>query len=274
MEPSSRPKSIPPKLDTLRAKLKWSPSEESSAIPESGGTPESAFLEESGGYRSFSAPASPKLSLKRFQSGSSRGRQNTGLSFADFRKHDIRPRKQRLILEALEQERQTIVMQDTGKEANLRLSTSKDRSRSATSPLLSPSGGLSMKLTRISILKGITRKKKKSPAENYHLLTLAIRDKHPTRACLYLEDLGNKYFKVKRKTDSDFLLLHAMANRMEDVCIAMMDRGFPMDINAPIIMDIDSKHHYPSFFMLSVVFGLDRVIKTIIKVILNELIHG
>jgi hypothetical protein len=58
-----------------------------------------------------------------------------------------------------------------------------------------------------------------------------------------------------------------MGNRLEEVAIAFLERGFPSDVNKPIfpIYDI-SQFEFPSYFLLAVALGLYELVTAMIKV--------
>jgi len=100
-------------------------------------------------------------------------------------------------------------------------------------------------------------------------------------AASIIKDLSGKAFVRKKPLEANMCLLLAMANRMESTCIAIMAKGFPWDVNAPIFATAKTVAKgvsplYPSYFLSAVALGLDTLVRFMIKVsnmILFQLRH-
>ncbi|TPX52863.1 hypothetical protein PhCBS80983_g06432 [Powellomyces hirtus] len=74
------------------------------------------------------------------------------------------------------------------------------------------------------------------------------------------EKLKNALFAKGNLREANKIFLLAMANAMEPVCTIMMDKGFPADVNAPVIKSEDSLFTAPSYFMLCVGLRLHNLV--------------
>ncbi|KAI9597917.1 hypothetical protein BDF19DRAFT_259819 [Syncephalis fuscata] len=79
--------------------------------------------------------------------------------------------------------------------------------------------------------------------------------------------------RQKHSKEANYILLHAFCNRMEQVVLLMLERGFPSDFNAPILKQDDSSNNgkkgksfqYPSYFLFAVATGMYNVVAYMIK---------
>lgn len=112
-----------------------------------------------------------------------------------------------------------------------------------------------------------------------HNIEMAIRDKKPELALQYISLLPTGALKKKKKksySDLNHCMLLAMIYRMERVAIELVDRGFPIDVNYPIIGKAKDEYRtksgrtgpfeYPSYFIVAVGLGMCNLVKAMIKV--------
>jgi len=112
------------------------------------------------------------------------------------------------------------------------------------------------------------KKSKRSKDENIHLLKLAVHDRRIQQACSIIEELSSNTFRKRNFSEANEIFVKAMLNNLEPVALAMLDKGFPPNVNLPIFeiqMSNDIKVNLPSYFILAVALGLDNVIKVMIK---------
>jgi hypothetical protein len=77
--------------------------------------------------------------------------------------------------------------------------------------------------------------------------------------------------KKKRQCEANNAFLTAMAHRLEDVAMAMYERGIPTDVNREIFIRSENKNNafgfkFPSYFILAVALGLHNLAKAMIRV--------
>jgi hypothetical protein len=112
-----------------------------------------------------------------------------------------------------------------------------------------------------------------------HNIEMAIRDKKPELALQFISLLPSNALKKKKKksySDLNHCMLLAMIYRMEQVAIELVDRGFPIDVNYPIIGKARDEYktkagrtgpfEYPSYFIVAVGLGMCNLVKAMIKV--------
>lgn len=126
-------------------------------------------------------------------------------------------------------------------------------------------------------------------------MTLSIHDQRANLACTLIEDLSPNTIKKKRPSEANKCLLMSMANGMENVACALIDKGFPLNVNAGVFGSVPpnqqpqkssrfssttqkdfnpipppsavlSQVSFPSYFMLSVGIGLENFTKIMAKV--------
>ncbi|KAI8915053.1 hypothetical protein BC831DRAFT_554507 [Entophlyctis helioformis] len=186
------------------------------------------------------------------------------VSFAYFRRTDIHPKRERHILYALH------VKQSEGTNLGViaadEMSFDPDKNKKAAER----KEKVSKRSAALSKLNALLRpkKKKKTRAGMMHCLMLAIHDRRVGYSCALINELSPNSLKKKRMHESNKVFLYALANRLEPVCLLLMDKGFPFNINAPIFgaSTLDpTKFIFPSYFILAVAFGLDNLIKAMLK---------
>ncbi|KAJ8324974.1 hypothetical protein QVD99_000257 [Batrachochytrium dendrobatidis] len=184
-------------------------------------------------------------------------------SFAHFRKTDIHPKRERSILFALHLKHSNQVslgVGSSGQDVMLEtLETQKDKKEK-----------LSKRSAALSKLNALLRskKKKKTRGGTMHNLTLAIHDRRITYANSLIAELSLNSLRKKRPHEANKIFLYAMANRLESVCLAFLEKGFPCNINAPIFGPANpdlSKFNFPTYFILAVALGLDNMARYMLK---------
>ena len=103
---------------------------------------------------------------------------------------------------------------------------------------------------------------------------MAIRDHKTSDALTILSQISNNALKKKKNIEVNKSFLLAMAHRLEDITLAMYERGFPSDVNTPIFSKPKNVERggisglkFPSYFILAVALGLYDLVKTMLKVI-------
>jgi len=77
--------------------------------------------------------------------------------------------------------------------------------------------------------------------------------------------------KKKQPSEAKNIFLMAMAHRLEDVAMAMYERGIPSNVNGEIFVKPENENNafefkFPSYFILAVALGLHNLAKTMIRV--------
>ncbi|KAJ3218479.1 hypothetical protein HK099_005036, partial [Clydaea vesicula] len=185
------------------------------------------------------------------------------LSLAEFKQRDTKPRWQRFILYQLYTT--DMIRSKVGVTNRVRKDSGKKEKGQSTLSKLN------------ALLK--PKKKKKSVAVTFHLLNLAIHDNRTSAACTLLEDLTPNSLKKKRPNETNNCFLHAVANGLESVCLVLLEKGFPINVNAPAVSTTISQpminqkksnnntepFAFPSYFMTVVGIGLDNVVRSMVK---------
>jgi hypothetical protein len=118
-----------------------------------------------------------------------------------------------------------------------------------------------------------SKKQKRTRTGIFHSLILSIHDFKSHDAAIFLEMLSDNTLIKKRPIDAKKVFLLAMANKMQGICLIMLEKGFPTNINAPILGSTDpasiEKFAFPTFFQMAIVFELVDVIKAMLKVDLH-----
>lgn len=226
------------------------------------------------------------------------------VSFAEFRKYDANPRKQRAALSSLQ--RQDARLRTLAKAA----AASTVASYFQRKPYKEPKFKEEKSRKGFVKLTGLLHKKKKkrSRCEIFHLLYLAIVDQRSNLACTYLEDISSAALRRKQPALANKVFLSALSKALESVCIVMLDKGFPISVNSPVSLNriellpssptkdkpshaghvrvpssskgietASSSHAFelPSSFMIAVGFGLENVTRNMIKrADVNQTWHG
>ncbi|KAF9356914.1 hypothetical protein BGX26_004546 [Mortierella sp. AD094] len=207
------------------------------------------------------------------------------LTLAEFRLNDIYPKRQRRLLTVLHRMDQRLRQEGVVKRLTKeqlkgkpdkeilkpdRKSMSKDFSKKG------PQGGfMAQKIP--GFLRSKKLKKRTKPVI-LHNIEMAIRDKKPELALQYITLLPSNALKKKKKKSYSGLnhcMLLAMIYRMEQVAIELVDRGFPIDVNYPIIGKAGDEYRtkpgrtgpfeYPSYFIVAVGLGMCNLVKAMIK---------
>ncbi|KAG0094278.1 hypothetical protein BGZ93_007419 [Podila epicladia] len=162
------------------------------------------------------------------------------LTLAEFRLNDIYPKRQRRLLTVLHR--------------------------------------MDHRLRKEGVVKKLTKEQLKGKPVILHNIEMAIRDKKPELALQYISLLPTGALKKKKKksySDLNHCMLLAMIYRMERVAIELVDRGFPIDVNYPIIGKAKDEYRtksgrtgpfeYPSYFIVAVGLGMCNLVKAMIK---------
>ncbi|CAG8472061.1 1227_t:CDS:10 [Diversispora eburnea] len=202
------------------------------------------------------------------------------LTLAEFKRLDNHPRKQRAILVSLQRQDDKLrkdgiikeMNKDTlkGKKGNERkISKIKDTTNQKIQIPTIKRGGSGVSLKFLGIKKG----KKKTDSVLLNNLVLAIRDHKTSDAIAILSHIPNKSLKKKKNHEANKAFLLAMTHRLEDVALAMYERGIPRDVNSPILFKKTknternnmSELKLPSYFILAVKFGLYNLVRIMLK---------
>ncbi|KAI8912084.1 hypothetical protein DFJ77DRAFT_468853 [Powellomyces hirtus] len=256
---------VPLKLDlgSLDASTGSRPSSGDSNKSLTSSIPESPTAESPNPFQRGRRGSMGSVSMKRSASGppSWGGRREPPQSNAvtllgEFKQMDIKPQRQRKVLVALERKRLASEQKEKADKRKVSVGvreklknavrTGKDDKRSA----------LSSKLQ--AFLK--QKKSKRTRQEDFHLLLMAVHDHQSSVACSLLNDMSPALFAKGILREANKIFLLAMANAMEPVCTIMMDKGFPADVNAPVIKSEDSLFTAPSYFMLCVGLRLHNLV--------------
>ncbi|KAJ3088241.1 hypothetical protein HK102_009196 [Quaeritorhiza haematococci] len=235
-------------------------------VPESHYASPISSAPSSAGPLSASAPGSIRTSMVTMMSPRSVGFMPLApfpspgaITFAQFRKEDLHPRRQRQILFALQQqERKKTVNEDKkkdhregrSKKSDTNLKRDRSQKRNAAFSKLN------------SFLKS-AKKKRRTTSGTFHLLNLAIHDSKTSLACALMDDLSPNTLRKKRVAEANRVFLLGMASSMEPLCMLMLERGFPVNVNSAALSCKDFS--FPSYFLMAVALGLDNVVRLMIK---------
>ncbi|KAG0204339.1 hypothetical protein BGX33_008570 [Mortierella sp. NVP41] len=207
------------------------------------------------------------------------------LTLAEFRLNDIYPKRQRRLLTVLHRmdnrlRKEGVVKKLTKEQLKGkpdkevlkpdRKSLNKDYAKKSNQ------GGFMAQ--RIPAFLRSKKLKKRTRPVILHNIEMAIRDKKPELALQYISLLPSNALKKKKKksySDLNHCMLLAMIFRMEQVAIELVDRGFPIDVNYPIIGKARDEYktkagrtgpfEYPSYFIVAVGLGMCNLVKAMIK---------
>ncbi|CAO3567125.1 unnamed protein product [Mortierella alpina] len=207
------------------------------------------------------------------------------LTLAEFRLNDIYPRRQRRLLTVLHRMDNRL-----RKEGVVRKLTKEQLKGKPDKEVLKPDrksmgkdyakkgaqGGFMAQ--RIPAFLRSKKLKKRTRPVILHNIELAIRDKKPELALQYITLLPTNALKKKKKkaySDLNHCMLLAMIYRMEQVAIELVERGFPIDVNYPIIGKARDEYRtkpgrtgpfeYPSYFIVAVGLGMCNLVRAMIK---------
>ncbi|KAF9939735.1 hypothetical protein BGZ67_008968 [Mortierella alpina] len=207
------------------------------------------------------------------------------LTLAEFRLNDIYPRRQRRLLTVLHRMDHRL-----RKEGVVRKLTKEQLKGKPDKEVLKPDrksmgkdyakkgaqGGFMAQ--RIPAFLRSKKLKKRTRPVILHNIELAIRDKKPELALQYITLLPTNALKKKKKkaySDLNHCMLLAMIYRMEQVAIELVERGFPIDVNYPIIGKARDEYRtkpgrtgpfeYPSYFIVAVGLGMCNLVRAMIK---------
>ncbi|KAJ3114449.1 Ankyrin repeat domain-containing protein 42 [Phlyctochytrium bullatum] len=146
------------------------------------------------------------------------------ITLPEFKLLDTRARRQRAVLHSLIVNDIKVKMEEKMEGTKELRKTFKEPKFKEEKKGLGKFGGLLQK-----------KKKKKTRAALFHLISLAIHDQRTSQACILLEELSTATLRKKQPAQANRLFVSAMANSMEAVCITMLDKGFPVSVNSPFI---------------------------------------
>ncbi|KAF9200400.1 hypothetical protein BGZ49_009390 [Haplosporangium sp. Z 27] len=207
------------------------------------------------------------------------------LTLAEFRLNDLYPKRQRRLLTVLhrmdQRLRQDGVVKRLTKE---QLKGKPDKEilkpdrKSMTREFAKKNHQGGFMAPKISGFLRSKKHKKRTRPVILHNLEMAIRDKRPELALQYISLLPANSLKKKKKKSYSGLnhcMLLAMIYRMEQVAIELVERGFPIDVNYPIIGKASDEYRtkpgrtgpfeYPSYFIVAVGLGMCNLVKAMIK---------
>ncbi|CAG8501147.1 3332_t:CDS:2 [Paraglomus brasilianum] len=215
-------------------------------------------------------------------------RSKPGLSyvtFAEFRKNDEYPRYQITILTTLQ--KQENKLRQIGIVKNLEKSNLKGKKERKLTKEMDHMVSKNLAIVRrsppsTSAFKFLAMKKAKSRTPSVLLknLALAIRDHKVSEAIRILSYISGSTMKKKRPSEANNIFLMAMAHRLEDVAMAMYERGIPTNINREIFVKPANENNafefkFPSYFILAVALGLHNLAKAMIrKANMNQTWYG
>ncbi|KAG0248484.1 hypothetical protein BG011_010223 [Mortierella polycephala] len=207
------------------------------------------------------------------------------LTLAEFRLNDIYPRRQRRLLTVLHRmdsrlRKEGVVTKLTKEQLKGkpdkevlkpdRKSFGKDYAKKGAQ------GGFMAQ--RIPAFLRSKKLKKRTRPVILHNIEMAIRDKKPELALQYITLLPTNALKKKKKksySDLNRCMLLAMIYRMEQVAIELVERGFPFDVNYPVIGKARDEYRtkpgrtgpfeYPSYFIVAVGLGMCNLVRAMIK---------
>ncbi|KAF9366255.1 hypothetical protein BGX34_004706 [Mortierella sp. NVP85] len=207
------------------------------------------------------------------------------LTLAEFRLNDIYPKRQRRLLTMLHRMdnrlRQEGVIKKLTKE---QLKGKPDKEilkpdrKSLNKDFAKKTGQGGFMAQRIPAFLRSKKLKKRTRPVILHNIEMAIRDKKPELALQYISLLPSNALKKKKKksyADLNHCMLLAMIYRMEQVAVELVERGFPFDVNYPILGKARDEYRtkpgrtgpfeYPSYFIVAVGLGMSNLVKAMIK---------
>nr|CAG8478200.1 2392_t:CDS:10 [Entrophospora candida] len=166
------------------------------------------------------------------------------MTLAEFKANDEFPRQQRTTLIALQRQEIRLKKEGVIKEMNKATLRGRKKERklsktreslSNSKPSISNTRRSSSGVVSLKFL-GIKKGKKRTTSVLLKNLVLAIRDLKTSDALTILSYLSSSALKKKSAVEANKAFLLAMSNRLEDLALAMYERGIPGDINAPIFV--------------------------------------
>ncbi|KAI7824819.1 hypothetical protein BC939DRAFT_135523 [Gamsiella multidivaricata] len=207
------------------------------------------------------------------------------LTLAEFRLNDIYPKRQRRLLTVLHRMDSRL-----RKEGVIKKLTKEQLKGKPDKEIMKPNrkslnkeyakkgsqGGFMAQ--RVPAFLRSKKLKKRTRPVILHNIEMAIRDKKPELALQYISLLPSNALKKKKKksySDLNHCMLLAMIYRMEQVAIELVERGFPIDVNYPIIGKARDEYRtkpgrtgpfeYPSYFIVAVGLGMADLVHAMIK---------
>ncbi|KAF9391069.1 hypothetical protein CPC16_004611 [Podila verticillata] len=206
----------------------------------------------------------------------------SSMTLAEFRLYDVYPKRQRRLLTHLQR-----LDSRLHEEGVLKKLTKEQLKGKPDKELLKPDrksmnnikkngqGFMAQRMPRLLQSRKIKRRTRPVILSN---IEMAIKDKQPELAMQYIALLPSSALKKRKKkgySELNNCMLLAMIYRMERVAIELVDRGFPSDVNYPILgrsrddswMRLGKKpsFEYPSYFLVAVGLGMGHLVKAMIK---------
>ncbi|KAI8815575.1 uncharacterized protein EV422DRAFT_510469 [Fimicolochytrium jonesii] len=184
--------------------------------------------------------------------------------YDEFLMTDAKARRQRVTLIALERRRKAEIMEKAKAKTAARsggmkekllgvVRGNKDDGRDKEKEKETKSG-----LKFSSLLKG--GKSKRSKIEDLHLLQMAVHDLRVSASCMIINNIAAASIQKTHPALVNRIFVKAMVNGLEPVCMMMLDKGFPPDVNAPMYQSSGANFRAPSYFMLAVALRMHTVV--------------
>ncbi|KAJ3336924.1 hypothetical protein HDU93_001887 [Gonapodya sp. JEL0774] len=185
------------------------------------------------------------------------------LNLATFKLFDVYPRRQRVIM--LTMQKKENQLKASGKIKEL----SKDALKGKRCRLYTYIRVDPQKLDHHSLQYALIIKAKGTFAEYSHLLNIYMHDRDPARALQLLEDVTYMDSRKKRTAEFSQHFLKALSSGLDQVALALLDKGIIRNYNAPIFATRDGNgqgdFRFPSYFLLAVGLGSESVVKAMMK---------
>jgi hypothetical protein len=94
------------------------------------------------------------------------------------------------------------------------------------------------------------------------IFKLAILDRNTLLAMNIFTDFSIEAI-TQNYQNLKYYFLKAMANRLEQICVFMLDNGFPLNVNEPVCRREDCI--MPTYVLVAVSFGLNKLFKAMLK---------
>ncbi|KAF9331352.1 Ankyrin repeat domain-containing protein 46 [Podila minutissima] len=206
---------------------------------------------------------------------------SSSMTLAEFRLYDVYPKRQRRLLTHMQ--RLDSRLHDEGVLKKL---TKEQLKGKADKEILKPDrksmnakkNGQGFMAQRMPAILRSRKLKKRTRPVILSNIEMAIKDKRPELALQYIALLPPSALKKRKKkgySELNNCMLLAMIYRMERVAIELVERGFPADVNYPILgrsrddswMKPGKKpsFEYPSYFLVAVGLGMGHLVKAMIK---------
>ncbi|KAG0039881.1 hypothetical protein BGZ82_006286 [Podila clonocystis] len=205
----------------------------------------------------------------------------SSMTLAEFRLYDVYPKRQRRLLTHMQR-----LDNRLHEEGVLKKLTKEQLKGKADKEILKPDrksmnakkNGQGFMAQRMPAILRSRKLKKRTRPVILSNIEMAIKDKRPEMALQYIALLPPSALKKRKKkgySELNNCMLLAMIYRMERVAVELVERGFPADVNYPILgrsrddswMKPGKKpsFEYPSYFLVAVGLGMGNLVKAMIK---------